>query len=74
MDYSFVIETPLMWLDKAQTWELADTLGAFEFVRERTLTCYNGVIADGCGECPACKLRRKGLESYLVSKKEAGTV
>lgn len=74
MDYPFVIETPLMWLDKAQTWELADTLGAFDFVRERTLTCYNGVIADGCGECPACKLRRKGLESYLASKKEAGAL
>ncbi|GGG84119.1 7-cyano-7-deazaguanine synthase QueC [Paenibacillus radicis (ex Gao et al. 2016)] len=66
MDYPFVIETPLMWLDKAETWELADKLGAFEFVRGKTLTCYNGVIADGCGECPACKLRRQGLERYLA--------
>lgn len=66
MDYPFVIDTPLMWLDKAQTWELADRLGAFEFVRERTLTCYNGIPADGCGECPACKLRRRGLEQYLA--------
>lgn len=72
MDYPFVIETPLMWLDKAQTWELADELGAFEFVRQRTLTCYNGVIADGCGECPACKLRRQGLNRYLAAKKEGG--
>lgn len=61
MDYSFVIHTPLMWINKAQTWGLADQLGVFEFVRERTLTCYNGIIADGCGECPACKLRKKGL-------------
>ncbi|RKJ48999.1 7-cyano-7-deazaguanine synthase QueC [Butyricicoccus sp. 1XD8-22] len=68
MDDSFVIETPLMWLNKAETWELADELGALEFVRERTLTCYNGIIADGCGECPACKLRKNGLEEYLGFK------
>lgn len=71
MDDTFVIDTPLMWLNKAQTWELADQLGALEFVRERTLTCYNGVIADGCGECPACKLRNKGLEEYRSSRKES---
>ncbi|OPA74283.1 7-cyano-7-deazaguanine synthase QueC [Paenibacillus selenitireducens] len=71
MDYNFVIHTPLMWIDKAETWKLADELGAFEFVRERTLTCYNGVIGDGCGECPACKLRRAGMESYLQSRQEA---
>ncbi len=67
MDYPFVIDTPLMWLNKEQTWELADRLGAFDFVRERTLTCYNGVVADGCGECPACKLRKRGLDHYLAS-------
>ncbi|MGE7998102.1 7-cyano-7-deazaguanine synthase QueC [Lysinibacillus sp. NPDC093190] len=71
MDDSFVIDTPLMWLNKAQTWELADQFGALEFVRERTLTCYNGVIADGCGECPACKLRKKGLDEYLSYRKES---
>ncbi|EON72120.1 queuosine biosynthesis protein [Lysinibacillus sphaericus OT4b.31] len=71
MDDSFVIDTPLMWLNKVQTWELADQLGALEFVRERTLTCYNGVIADGCGECPACKLRKKGLDEYLSFRKES---
>lgn len=71
MDQSFVMHTPLMWINKAQTWELADQLGAFEFVREKTLTCYNGIIADGCGECPACQLRSKGLEEYLSTKKES---
>lgn len=71
LDDTFVIHTPLMWINKAQTWELADQLGAFEFVREKTLTCYNGVIADGCGECPACKLRQKGLEEYLVIKQDS---
>jgi 7-cyano-7-deazaguanine synthase len=71
MDYPFVIETPLMWLDKAQTWELADRLGVFDYVRERTLTCYNGIVADGCGECPACVLRRRGLNAYLA-RREGG--
>uniref|UniRef100_A0A4Y8Q7P7 7-cyano-7-deazaguanine synthase n=2 Tax=Paenibacillus athensensis TaxID=1967502 RepID=A0A4Y8Q7P7_9BACL len=68
MDYQFVIDTPLMWLDKSQTWELADQLGAFEYVRTRTLTCYNGIMADGCGECPACRLRANGLHQYLSRK------
>lgn len=72
MDYPFVIDTPLMWLTKAQTWALADRLGAFQFVRERTLTCYNGIPADGCGECPACELRKRGLQEYLaMSGREA---
>ncbi len=68
MDYNFVIHTPLMWLDKAETWELADKLGGLEFVRRETLTCYNGIIADGCGECPACELRRNGLKIYKARK------
>ena len=69
MDYEFVIHTPLMWLDKAQTWELADQLGRLDYVREKTLTCYNGVKGDGCGQCPACKLRSRGLEKYLAQRK-----
>lgn len=74
MDDTFVIHTPLMCLTKAQTWELADQLGVLDFVRNNTLTCYNGIIADGCGECPACKLRKRGLEEYLRSRKEASHV
>ena len=70
MDSQFVIHTPLMWLNKAETWKLADDLHALDFVREKTLTCYNGIIADGCGECPACKLRKRGLEDYLRVRKE----
>ncbi|WML52925.1 7-cyano-7-deazaguanine synthase QueC [Neobacillus sp. PS3-12] len=70
MDSQFVIHTPLMWLNKAETWKLADDLNALDFVREKTLTCYNGIIADGCGECPACRLRKKGLDEYLKVRKE----
>lgn len=69
MDEQFRLHTPLMWLDKAQTWALADRLGVLELIRTRTLTCYNGVVGDGCGHCPACKLRREGLELYLQIKK-----
>lgn len=70
MDEQFVIHTPLMWIDKAETWALADELGVLDIVRHDTLTCYNGVQGDGCGHCPACKLRREGLEKYLASKGE----
>lgn len=68
MDEQFVIHTPLMWIDKAQTWQLADELGVFDLIRSRTLTCYNGIEGDGCGHCPSCKLRREGLEKYLEAK------
>lgn len=66
MDEQFVIHTPLMWIDKKETWALADELGVFTLVRDRTLTCYKGVLGTGCGTCPACKLRKKGLEAYLA--------
>lgn len=65
MDEQFVLHAPLMWLNKAQTWALADELGVFELIRTRTLTCYNGIQGDGCGNCPACKLRKQGLDLYL---------
>ena len=68
LDEPVVIETPLMWLDKAQTWALADELGVLDVVRRETLTCYNGIPGDGCGHCPACRLRREGLEKYLRLK------
>ena len=69
MDYEFEVITPLMWIDKKETWALADRLGVFDIIRNETLTCYNGVMGDGCGECPACKLRKKGLDAFLESKK-----
>ncbi|WP_156476003.1 7-cyano-7-deazaguanine synthase QueC [Sporosarcina psychrophila] len=71
MDGRFVIHTPLMWLDKSEVWALSDELGAFDFVQNKTLTCYNGVPSTGCGKCPACVLRNDGLATYL-SKKSVG--
>ena len=68
MDEQFVLHTPLMWIDKAQTWVLADRLGVLDLIRHETLTCYNGIPGDGCGHCPSCKLRREGLEKYLADK------
>ncbi|MCD8501786.1 MAG: 7-cyano-7-deazaguanine synthase QueC [Bacillaceae bacterium] len=67
MDFDFVIHTPLMWLDKKETWGLAAELGAFDYIREKTLTCYNGLIGVGCGQCPACQLRNRGLLNYISS-------
>jgi 7-cyano-7-deazaguanine synthase len=69
MDEQFVIHTPLMDRDKSEVWQLADELGVFDLVRTKTLTCYNGIPADGCGDCPACKLRREGLKKYLSTQK-----
>jgi 7-cyano-7-deazaguanine synthase len=71
----FELHTPLMWLDKAHTWALANQLGGMELVdliREHSHTCYlgeRGVRHDwgfGCGECPACQLRAKGWREYAA--------
>lgn len=70
MDEQFVIHTPLMWIDKCETWALADQLGELDNIRNNTVTCYNGIPGDGCGHCPSCRLRREGLESYLKQKAE----
>lgn len=68
-----VIETPLMWIDKAQTWALARQLGGDQLarlVRDQTHTCYMGdhetrhAWGYGCGACPACDLRRNGYETF----------
>lgn len=73
LDKHIDIQTPLMWLDKAETWEMAHELGRLSYIVQNTLTCYNGVIGQGCGECPACKLRRKGLEAFIKKNpKEVG--
>jgi 7-cyano-7-deazaguanine synthase len=68
MDYEYRIHTPLMWLDKTEIWKLADELGVFEIVRDQTITCYHGIPGKGCGICPSCKLRNRGLINYLKSK------
>lgn len=68
MDYPFQIHTPLMYLTKAQTWALADSLGKLDYIRAQTHTCYHGVRG-GCGECPSCVLRERGLNEYLAQRK-----
>ena len=73
LDQKLRVETPLMWIDKADTWALAETLGGAtltQLVIEHTHTCYNGVRDTlhawgyGCGECPACALRKTGFEKW----------
>ena len=73
MDRRFLLETPLMWIDKAATWALAESLGGPELVDlviEHTHTCYLGdrqhrhAWGYGCGACPACGLRARGFETF----------
>lgn len=68
MDYNVQIETPLMSLNKAETWALADHYNQLDLIRVHTLTCYNGIIGSGCGNCAACDLRAKGLQYFLENK------
>ena len=77
MDKRFLIDTPLMWIDKAATWRLAQTLGGQDLVDlivEHTHTCYLGdrehrhAWGYGCGHCPACDLRASGYEHYRLSQ------
>ena len=72
MDYPFAIHTPLMWLAKAQTGKLAAELGAFAYTRGKNTTRHKGIKGDGCGECPACHLRKAGLDKYLSEKTQSG--
>lgn len=71
MDKHFIIHTPLMHKDKVKVWAFADELGVFDIVRNETLTCYNGIKAEGCGHCPACKLRNRGLQEYLDQRSKS---
>lgn len=70
MDEDIIIHAPLMHLTKSETWALADELGVLDKIRRDTLTCYNGIIGDGCGNCPACFLRKRGLDEYLKTAGE----
>ncbi len=70
MDYDLEVKTPLMWLNKAETWAMADHYKALELVRDESLTCYNGIVGTGCGDCPACLLRANGVQDYLDNKSE----
>ncbi len=73
MEKRFLIETPLMWIDKADTWALAKSLGGqalVDLIVEHTHTCYLGdrvhrhTWGYGCGACPACELRANGFEKF----------
>ncbi|MCA3239175.1 MAG: 7-cyano-7-deazaguanine synthase QueC [Curvibacter sp.] len=73
MDKRYLIETPLMWIDKAETWRLAERLGGaslVDLIVEHTHTCYLGdrthrhAWGYGCAQCPACELRARGWEGY----------
>ena len=77
LDARMVVETPLMWMDKSQTWKLAEQLGGpelVELIRTETHTCYLGDHTHlhgwgyGCDHCPACELRRNGYEAFTQTE------
>lgn len=77
LERRLLIETPLMWLDKAQTWQMAFELGGnplIELIRKDTHTCYQGVRDElhdwgfGCGSCPACELRAQGWKRWQAQR------
>ena len=77
MDRRFVLHTPLMFIDKAATWRLAEELGGpalIEIIRRDTHTCYLGERGElhswghGCGVCPACTLRAQGYKRYRAER------
>ena len=77
MERRFVLETPLMWLSKGQTWRLAERLGGQALVAavvEHTHSCYLGDRSKrhpwgyGCGTCPACELRARGWHHYAQER------
>lgn len=65
-DKSFEIRTPLVFLTKRETMELGFNLGVLEYLLENTITCYEGKEKEGCGICPACKLRNAGLKTFSL--------
>jgi len=79
MDRRFVLHTPLMWIDKAATFELAERIGGkplADLVIQETHSCYMGDRAHkhewgyGCGKCPACQLRASGYEKYMSGRRK----
>ena len=64
LDFPIRIVTPFMRKTKAEEWALAAKLGVFDLIANETVTCYNGIPGKGCGRCPACKLRNRGLREY----------
>ena len=69
LDWPVRIVTPFMKMTKADEWALAAKLGIFDLIANETVTCYNGIPGKGCGTCPACKLRNRGLKEFLQSER-----
>lgn len=68
LDFPIRIVTPFMRKTKAEEWALAAKLGVFDLIANGTVTCYNGIPGKGCGKCPACRLRNRGLKEYLARR------
>jgi 7-cyano-7-deazaguanine synthase len=74
MQRRFILQTPLMWIDKSATWAMAEALGVLDVIIHETHTCYlgdRGLRHDwgyGCGICPACELRKAGFARFMATR------
>lgn len=68
---SFEIRTPLVFMTKAETMVVADSLGLVDYLLKETISCYEGIMGQGCGKCPACVLRNEGIQQWSKAAKAA---
>lgn len=67
-DPKFTIRTPLVYMTKKETMDLADSLDCLDYLLEETITCYEGLRGSGCEKCPACKLRNEGIHLFYTQQ------
>ena len=72
LDWPVRFVAPFLHKTKAQEWALAAKLGILDVIRNGTVTCYNGIPGDGCGKCPACRLRSRGYREFMRGAGKGG--
>ena len=72
LDWPVRFVAPFLHKTKAQEWALAAKLGILDVIRSGTVTCYNGIPGDGCGKCPACRLRSRGYREFMRGARKGG--
>ncbi len=72
LDWPVRFVAPFLHKTKAQEWALAAKLGILDVIRNETVTCYNGIPGDGCGKCPACRLRSRGYREFMRGAGKGG--
>lgn len=68
-DAAFEVRTPLVFMTKVETLELAESLGILDYLLKETISCYEGISGSGCKKCPACLLRNEGVRQYREKRR-----